>query len=35
MIDKRTNIKIAESNYQLQQEKTKISDLEKKILKFK
>ena len=35
MIEKKSNIKIAESNYQIQQGKNKISDMEKKLEKVK
>ena len=35
MIQKKSNIKMAESNYQIQQEKNKYADLEKKIEKIK
>jgi hypothetical protein len=35
MTEKKSNIKIAESNYQIQQEKNKVLDLEKKMNKLK
>ena len=35
MVEKKSNIKIAESNYQIQQEKNKIVDMEKKMDKLK
>lgn len=35
MLQKKSNIKIAESTYQIQQEKNKFSDLEKKMEKLK
>ena len=35
MVEKKSNIKIAESNYQIQQEKNKIVDMEKKMDKLR
>lgn len=35
MLEKKSNIKIAESAYQIQQQKNKFSDLEKKMQKLK